>query len=347
VLTFLDQSGKGYVPPGVIVTAYPLGVPQIPKNVAGSGTVGVAGSLNIPLAAGEYFVATFTGNSSQTPQYAAIFETSGNGSNTAVVVPAFGSPVLSADGYADQLRNVHYPKGWLDDEENTPVANTWFAAIGGLIGDVDTTLQIERTAMRLSSCTGSYLDSFMRDLFNNTFPRLTGETDPLYYARLLVFTNRIRMTLACISAVVQTYIASSVNLPKGGSGLGLDSEGGLDDNSGSFDQVPPGATGGSGAGTANNLGLDTTEGGLDTTEGALDNAQVPTGLPSVVVFDVQSDPVSSAAVSLLDGQVCIYFKYQGYNNPPQVMGAPDAVLIYLVNIVKRCGTGVVYVTNKY
>jgi hypothetical protein len=349
-VAFYDQTGLGYVPPGVVVTIYPLGSAQLPKNVTASGGIGVAGILNASLAPGQYFVATFSGVSEQTPQQAATFQTNPDGSLTKVTVNSFGSPVQSAAGYANQLRTIHYPKGWLGDPEDTPVANAWFAGIGGGLGDVDTTLQIERTALRLGSCTGSLIDSFARDLFGTNLPRLPGESDPLYLLRLYVFTSRVRLTLACIRAVVQTYVASTMNLPQGGPGLSLDSTiGGVDSISGGLDVIPPTqpTSGGSSATAGTNFSFDSTEGSVDSRIGSLDNAVAPNTTPTQYVFDNQSDPAAGAAIGLLDGEVCVNFQYPSYNNPLQQMSSPDPILAYLVNIVKACGIRILYYTNKY
>jgi hypothetical protein len=346
MIAFYDQDGNGYVPPGVTVVVYPLGASLTDANIVAQGVVGVAGVLNAALPPNEFYYAVFDGVPGLTPIYQAIFQSNGDGAQTTVVnVPSFVSPFQSQAGYASQIRG-EYPYGWIDNQPiNTEVADTWFAGIGGGMAAIDSRLQQIRAALRLPSCPDEFLDSWAQDYFGTLLKRIPGETQPLYVARLLIFTGRLRLTLACIAQVVYTYLASSANLPLGGQGLGLDSSGGLNTTSGGLDVTPAGSA--PGQGSQNNLGLDSGYGYLDTTHGGIDSAAQPESMPTIEVFDLQSDPTTSALLGLPKGKFCIYFKYDGYNQPPQVMATIDSALDFLVGIVKPAGIPPVYATNKY
>lgn len=192
---------------------------------------------------------------------------------------------------------------------------------------------------RISTAFGDNLDAISNDIFGpNVFPRryvvaglnIVREADGSFRTRILAAIVAPNNTLVAIQNAVASYLVT---------GYAADV-----------------------AANVQTIGLDAT-GGLDS-RGALDgvSSTVPV-IPSVLVYDLQSNPVLSARSNLQPGQFVVGFYYGGltfsglfldYSRldysymilPASKIITPPIGVSKLVNSVKATGMQPVYVDNR-
>lgn len=192
---------------------------------------------------------------------------------------------------------------------------------------------------RLMTATDVNVDAAAVDFFGLTMTRYPGESDRAYANRIVARLLWPQPTLAGIQNAVNAWLFGVQFLPKQFP-MGADTFGGLD-TFGSLDDQLPNQSGGQ-----TYIGLDTS-GALDTT-GGMDTASVNFNAPTVYVFDLQSDPVTSALISpnIAPPQFCIFFNYPGYAvNLIHPINSYDSNLTAIVNAVKAEGCVPVFASN--
>jgi hypothetical protein len=355
MLQFFDEQGVDPLPAGIRVTLYQPSAPiasaagfaTLLGPIVGQAYTTAGGYCNLQVQTAVPYAVTFD-MSAQAPQQAVFIGTPGfpkfalfNGAVanavTQVTVPGYCSPVLSTAGYA-QTQAALWPTNWFEPEASSPGGNVYALAVllGAIFAQADQFGEIIHGAIRLQSSTGLQIDSWVRDFFGGNLPRLQGESDASYIARVFVMFQLPLTTIPCIQAVVTSfYAALSGTLGYGfGQGQALDLVGGLD------------VTG----------GLDVS--GSFTPEGSL---------PYIFVWDRQSQPGLANTWNINpgndDGSVVIQVglaNSTGWNldnanldnntfliDPNQYTlsnSAPDARLGALVNFVKAGGAWPRYLT---
>ena len=301
-------------------------------NLVGVNYTTVGGTIFIALQIGSVYGASFVGTQAAGAQ-PVVFTAM---SPTTIVVPNYRSPSLSAAGYAQTQMGV------LPNQDFPPSALT----IGGVaynlgygfgsgVFAVDYETQQTLAANRLQSCTGGMIDSWANDFIGyGIWPRGSQESDSAYSARILLWLQAPMTTLYGMQELLQSFIYSQATAsflqP-----LALDEQGALDEF-GALD----------GNVLANNVGL----------------------LPTIKVFDYQSDPTLCVQISGFaqdEGQFVILFNFANAANANNwfagvsfagvstfagassyvVIGAPTTQIAAIVSAVKGAGTWPLYVAN--
>jgi len=192
--------------------------------------------------------------------------------------------------------------------------------------------------------TDTNVDQCGLDWFGGVVPRIAqaggAESDRAYASRLVLTLTAGCPSIPGLTKILQAYLNALIPLATSQPSLAADTSGALD-TQGATDVVqvqpkptiPP---------VAPDVGL----GGLDTF-GFTDAA--PTlgeGMPTVVVFDHTSDPVTSAAIGLADPQFCVFLTWPAASTTLiRLASAITPAFDCLVRAFKAPGTIPVYATN--
>lgn len=146
---------------------------------AQSGTLGVATTA---LASATNYYAKFTGNWGPGDSVAT---STFLGNATSVTVPNYVSPSQTTLGYAKAILNL-FPRGWLSESAKTTGGNAYNLALSlaQYFETIDQQNQAVHSAQRPSSALNGQLDSWVQDFLGTTLPRLSGEADNTYFARV-------------------------------------------------------------------------------------------------------------------------------------------------------------------
>lgn len=316
-LQFVDETTFNPLPAGVVVSIY--GGTTIMTSTLVATVYLIAGGYApiAPLQTNGVYTATFVGVQAPSVSCQFVF----NGYNmTVAVVYGYRSPTLSSSGYAAEMTGL-WPTGpaWFGDAAKVPGGVAYAVAYGlaGQIASFDSAVQTELGRLRVQTCVGSDLDTWAADFLGHYFVRPTGATNSQWYALVLACLQIPKCTIAGIQAIVTAWIQWIAA---------------------EFGALQPLALDDSGA-------LDTGGGYLDTpTTSAIQ------GYPSILVFDAQSNPTLSAALSpavtTTSGQFVVYFRYPGYTDATISIIRPlTPLLSTIVGLWKAAGTTPVYAAN--
>lgn len=213
--------------------------------------------------------------------------------------------------------------------------------IGYGLASVWAQLVYAKMQTRLATATDTNLDAASVDFFGaGLFPRATGEPDRAYQARIqaALFYD---CTIPGITRLVQMFLANFTNAAPNQLLMGFDTQGGADTAAGIDDPVAPTQNA-----PAQMMSMDTS-GGVDTW-GVLDVAAPQGELPTVIVFDQQTNPTLCAAVTptpIVAPSFGIYLQYANYANTPKVVAPPSPILAALVNLYRATPCIPVYCAN--
>lgn len=124
---------------------------------------------------------------------------------------------MSTGDQSDFVRRLRglLPRGWFPDPvatgstEQAPVLVGVLSGFGNALAGAWTLLQQVRASTRLSTSTGSVLDLAANDLFGaGQFPRVTGEADAAYLARIKASLIAKKNTRSAVSAALTAAGAS-------------------------------------------------------------------------------------------------------------------------------------------
>jgi len=158
---------------------------------------------------------------------------------------------------------------------------------------------------RLATSTDTNLDQASIDLFGGVLPRITGEADTLFSARIRQLAAAQQPTIPGMQAVLSAYLKSLLLSNRGLASLAQDTVGAMD-TAGAMDVVLPSGV----LPPVQPYGMDTS-GAMDT-YGFLDeqSGQALT-TPYLYVFDTQSDPITSAYVGIKPPQFGVALLFPG------------------------------------
>jgi hypothetical protein len=194
---------------------------------------------------------------------------------------------------------------------------------------------------RLATVSDMNCEAASLDFFGvGGFGRAANESDGSYIARIraALFYD---CTIPGITRLVNMFLATFTNANPTLQLLAFDTQGGADTAAGLDDPIAP---------TQNApqqmMAMDTT-GAVDTW-GVLDVAAPQGELPTVIVFDQQSNPTLAAAVTptpIVPPNFGIYLQYENYANTPKIVAPPSPVLAALVNMYRATPCQPVYCAN--
>jgi hypothetical protein len=124
--------------------------------------------------------------------------------------PYVNLPDLAATDFANRLLRL-FPNGWLSDAAQVPggVAYATFLGIGTPLDYNLAQFQFVAAGLRIKLAYGSALDVISTDYFGNGLPRLPGETDTAFRARILAQLLRPRVTKAAVGAAILAAVGVS------------------------------------------------------------------------------------------------------------------------------------------
>jgi hypothetical protein len=327
MVQFFDETGYSNLPAGVNVSIFAAGA------LVGSAFSQPGGLVNLSVVQGVAYVAEFAGF--QGPAGTASFTGGVATSTTQVIVPAYRSPSLSVVGYTIEQANVlPTGPGWYSDAAKSPGGVTWAVLTAGaaLLGQLDFQTQVAISTMRLQSCVGSDIDSWVFDFFGGILPRYFLETDTLYIARVIAILTSTKLTCQGIQQVVVAFYNS----------IGWELS----------------------AAYAQNITFDG-QGGYDTQGGYDEGQSYSVAAPVVLVWDLMTQPALAAQFGIKEPRFVVmvgfdppsasaWFLDHGYvdfdsylvtqNNFTVSLVAPDPRLAALVNLVKSAAFRPVYIT---
>ncbi len=201
-LTFADVFGSP-LPPTVQVTITPVIDPIIPPV---AGFIGVASALTVNLYPGYRYRAQYFG------AFAPPLPTTFIAASAVTLVPArYVSPWANAAGYAgsDVGLGFFWPLGRSSSASLQPGGGVrvLFESFAALLAQLDLFHRTTAAGLRLDSCVGAQIDSWIADFLGTTFPRLPGETDAAYIARAKAWFQTPFGTLAAVATAVAGYFA--------------------------------------------------------------------------------------------------------------------------------------------
>lgn len=328
-LQFLDQAGNP-LPAGIYVAVYPYGVAPTGANLVGSAWTTAGGYANVTVSSAVTYTAVFVGT--QAPKSPVVFS-GASGNITAVVVAGYRSPSLSQAGYAaEQAAKWPMGPGWFGPAARAPGGIAYAIAYGiaGALASLDLSAQEELQRLRLWSATGSDIDSWAADFLNGWFPRVSGETDASFTARVYALLSGQVCTIGGIQNAVQLfYNAIALELgSEAAQNLTFDSQGGFD-SWGAFDVAP---------GFAPTVTPIT----VWDAQSAQKLAQVYGIVPPQFVIQIGSHPPAAVEWFLDHGHLnreSFLIDVTGYTLSPT---APDPRLGALVTLIKEHGTEPMY-----
>ncbi len=329
-LALVDETGENPLPPGVLVSVVdPWG------NSVGNAYSTPGGLVAIPVQPNISYVATLYGT-----QVRGVPTQSFTGTQppTQIIITNYRSPCLSVFGYTQEQMEA-LPTDDFPVSAKLPggIAYSIGSGFSGALVSIDYAQQLALAANRLVTSTGSALDSWAQDFIGpGVWSRGPSEGDTDYLARIMLWLQTKKGTLNGIQTLLRAYLTASIDLATLGGALTLDSGGALDI-----------------------VGALDSRGGVDLT----------LILPSISVFDYQSDAALSAAVGLVrdEAQFCILFSYPN-TTPPALwyagiahigvdtfLGSPAYYTITstqappgidaLVQVIKIIGSKPIYVSN--
>ena len=221
-----------------------------------------------------------------------------------VVVVAPPTPFGQTDFAQRFLRLI--PQSWLSTaaQQNGSLWYSLAQGAGAGLSAAYAQLAYVKNQMRIASATDQNVDNISTDVFGTLLPRRPFELDPDFGTRIRQAIVSPQPTIAGITSVVRSYLGY---------------------NPGQLQ-----------AAIYQLFGLDT-YGGLDTF-GGLDGFNVASVIvPSVYVFDQQSDPLLAARLSIAPPQFCILLFYGAGSAPGFFAGRSLAGRNYLINSKLRTG----------
>lgn len=328
MLQFFDETAINNLPAGVDVT-----ITTAAGAAVGSAFSQPGGLVNIAVVQGTAYVASFAGF--QGPGGTQAFTGGVATKTTQIVVQAYRSPSLSVVGYTTEMAGVlPTGPGWYSDAAKSPGGVTWAVLTGGagLLGQLDYQTQVAISTMRLQSCVGTDIDSWVFDFFGGQLPRYYLESDALYIARVIAILTSEKCTCAGIQQVVDAFYNS----------IGWEL----------------------GAAYAQNITYDG-QGGYDSQGGYDEGKSYSVATPTVLVWDLMTQPVLAAQFGIKEPRFVVmvgfdppsanaWFLDHGYvdfdsylvtqNNYTVSLTAPDPRLAFLVTLVKSAAFRPVYIT---
>lgn len=160
---------------------------------------------------------------------------------------------------------------------------------------------------RIATATDTNIDQASIDLFGGVLPRIAGETDALFSARVRQLATAQQPTIGGMQAVLSAYLRSLLLSQRELGSLAVDAVGGLDGIGATDVALPSGITPPVQAFGSDTLGAADTYGFLD------EQSSVALVTPFVYVFDNQSDPVTSAYIALKPPQFGVALLFPGVN----------------------------------
>jgi hypothetical protein len=331
MVIFLDESGNNALPPLVLVTIYPAGVPQTSGNIVAQGYLNVGGVLNATLLGAVEYTAVFQG--SQAPANPVTFQANAKpGQPTTVIVPGYMSPSLSQVGYAVAQTQLWVNKLFGDTAKN-PGGNAYALAWGmaAALAYLDLWTQNAMASTRLLTCSGSQIDTWAYDFFGNAFLRFPDESDSIFVSRILTFLGP-KGTLSAVQTIIQQYyVATALQRQlEAETNISYDTTGGYDTRGGYDVYVPP--------------------------------QPIQELIPVVTVWDRMTNPTTAATYGVSEPQFVINIGFTGPSlvwyldhsfldfdtilagantNTPST-SAPDPNVAALVNLSKAVGTQPLY-----
>jgi hypothetical protein len=224
------------------------------------------------------------------------------------------------------------------------------SVIGGLAGGVQATpsglpfissqLAYAKLQTRMLTITDTNVDQVGLDWFYGVVPRVQNEPDRNYASRLVLTLTAGCPSIPGLQKIIQAYLTALISYSPVFAPLADDTSGG-DDSVGGMDVVP----GGTGASSAPGIGMDTFGG--DDTFGFMDQQPRIGGIPTVIVFDNQSDPTTSALIGLEPPQFCVYLSYPSASVSLIHEGQPyTPALDVMVRAFMAPGTIPIYASNS-
>lgn len=128
---------------------------------------------------------------------------------------------MSTGDQSDFVRRLRglLPRGWFPDPvatgstEQAPVLVGILSGFGSALAGAWTLLQQVRSSTRLSTSTGSVLDLAANDLFGvGQFPRMSGEADASYLARIKAALIAKKNTRAAVSSALDSAGATGFQI---------------------------------------------------------------------------------------------------------------------------------------
>jgi len=333
-IAFTDVDGCA-LSPGIILRVWQAGTPILASTLLASATTDVAGGCSLSIMPGQTYIAAFSGQPGRAPALPIEFAPNADGSMTTVPCPTFESPSKDLNGWAHLQRREWPHARFADAPANVDLLARW---LGVALTSIDLQTRILLASIRLGSCTGTQVDAWARRYLGLYLIRFSGELDPFFVTRITALLSSPRCTLAAIALVAEAWLASVGSLAAP-TASAQDIQG-AQDIAGQQDFEPT-ATGGSG-------GLDFAQDvlGAQDIQGGQDVGTLPDVVPTILTFDLQSDPTRSAQVGLVANQLCVELVYANRNNPARVIGAPSGGLDDMVQLVKAGGYQPVYADNR-
>jgi hypothetical protein len=342
-VNFVDETGLNPLPAGLLATIYSGAPPLLPANIIGAAylqTGGVAAFANVQ--PNSTYTATFVGAITQVPSMTSscTFTTGTDGPTIAAVV-GYVSSALSVAGYA-AAQTSNYPLNRFDQSALVPGGNAYNLAYGlaALLARLDLQTQTIRGALRLQSSQGIELDSWAYDFFGPFFTRCAADTDATWYAEILAILQTPKCTIAGLQRIITTFLPCILTQFKPQT-LAYDTAGAVD-TYGGVDVVPTPPP----VAPTIPIGADN-YGGVDAF-GYIDAPPPAIQTPSVLVFDSQSNPALSAAITpnIIPGQFCVYLQFPGFSDAGIHPIAPiSPLLAQLVALWKSAGPACVFAAN--
>lgn len=98
----------------------------------------------------------------------------------------------------------YLPKRWFGSPtDSTPILDAILTGIATVLAEIYALYAYAKLQTRIATATGGFLDLIAYDYFGNGLPRLTGESDNAYRARILANLIRGAATRSAINAAVQ------------------------------------------------------------------------------------------------------------------------------------------------
>lgn len=206
-----------------------------------------------------------------------------------------------------------------------------------------TELTYTQLQTRLATATDTNLDQASIDFFGGVLPRVFGESDTSFRARIMQLVICPQPTIPGLQAVLSAYMTALLAAPRSFVSLGDDTSGAMDTGQGAMDVTTP-ATG---AGSLVKPFSFDNAGAMDNGQGFFDESATGGSAPYVYVFDQQSDPVTSALLGVVPPNFCvaILFPGVGVNLIRIASTAYSALFQPLVRYMKGEGFQDTYATN--
>ena len=113
--------------------------------------------------------------------------------------------VLTADQFAARIARS-FPTGWSSPQAKQPGGNLYslMKSLSAELSAIESSLAYALGSERIGTAVAPELDLAAQDFFGSAFPRIGGETDSAYSARILAALFPTGATRAAVSAAVQS-----------------------------------------------------------------------------------------------------------------------------------------------